>query len=144
MVDGKDSKDWGSVGTITEFNRVMSFPAVKGLALPFGASVQSTISTNERNWLLLSRTVEVTTVDGLRVPTSLQNLVEVSISVPQRTLVMEPQPVVNTFGTGEFPHVLYLPEEWAKNVSRTVTVTNRTATIYNVTLSFKFLQVRAN
>jgi hypothetical protein len=57
---------------------------------------------------------------------------------------MEDQPAINTFGSGEWPHVMYFPEEWTQNVARTVTATDLAGVIATLTLNFKFLQVRTN
>ena len=131
----KDSRNWPKYGIITQFDRTLSFSLANNTPVP------STIPTNNRNWLLLSRAVTAVDLQGNNL--NLANF-NVSISVPTTTFLMEDQPTSNTFGSGEWPHVLYFPEEWTQNVARTVTATNNSGVAANLYLNFKFLQVRTN
>lgn len=138
--DKVKSEDWPKYGIITQFDRKLEFNLVNGEPVP------DTIPTNNRNWLLLSRAATVLDLNGNNL--SLTNF-NVSITVPTTTFLMDDQPVSNTFGSGEWPHVMYFPEEWTQNVPRTVTATNKTGvpgqeTPANLFLNFKFLQVRTN
>lgn len=145
LADPKDSKNWEknckNAGVISQFDRVLSFPGIIS-----GQAVPNVIPTNGRNCLLLARSFRATTISGIFVPNGLFDFFDVRISVPSTTLIMENQPASLTFGEGRWPHVLYLPEEWAKNVSRTVTVTCKAPTdqAYNVFIELKLLQVRSN
>jgi hypothetical protein len=137
----KDSTNWPKYGIITQFDRTLpfSFPATPTSALT--TPIPSTIPTNNRNWLLLSRAATAVDASGNNLNLALFN---VSISVPVTTFLMEDQPAINTFGSGEWPHVMYFPEEWTQNVARTVTATDLAGVIATLTLNFKFLQVRTN
>lgn len=130
-----DSKEWPKFGIIEQFDRSVPF------SLPNNTPVPSVIPTNNRNWLLLSRVA--TAVDSYGNTLNLSNF-NVSISVPTTTFLMEDQPVSNTFGSGEWPHILYFPESWSQNVTRTVTATNNTGIAATLSLGFKFLQLRTN
>lgn len=132
----KDSQNWPKYGIITQFDRALPFALA---AAP--AAVPSVIPTNNRNWLLLSRVATATDSFGNNV--NLANI-NVSITVPTTTFLVDNQPASNTFGSGEWPHILYFPEEWTQNVSRTVTATNLSGQAVTLTLGFKFLQVRTN
>ena len=128
-----DSKEWAKYGVITQFDRNLSFS--------LATDIPSTklIPTNNRNWLLVTRAA-VAAYNGLSVPIEGIN---VSVSTPPKTFTVENQSILNTFGTGQWPHVMYFPEEWSRNVPRTVTAVNNTAaTPIALSLNFKFLQVR--
>lgn len=131
-----DSNDWPKYGIITQFDRHITF----SIAAPVGTvGTPAAIPTNNRNWLLLSRVASA--IDSNGNDLSLQQF-NINIQLPNNTQVMENQPISNVFGSGEWPHVLYFPEEWEQNVSRQVTVTNNSGVAATVTLGFKFLQVR--
>lgn len=130
-----DSKDWPKFGIIEQFDRNVEF------SLPNNTPVPSVIPTNNRNWLLLSRAA--TAVDQFGNSLNL-SLFRTSVSVPVTTFLMEDQPAANVFGSGEWPHVLYFPELWAQNVTRTITGTNNSGVSATLSLSFKFLQLRTN
>lgn len=136
-----DSTDWPKYGIITQFDRRLVFNGALNAGLLAGEIQSQLIPTNNRNWLLVSRAAVARNAQGVIV--GLDNF-NVNITVPTTTLLMEDQPASNTFGTGQWPHVLYFPEEWTQNVPRTVTAQNNSVVAATLTLSFKFLQVRTN
>ncbi len=129
------SEDWSKLGVITQFDRKLDFD------LPDSTPLEAILKTNNRNWLLLQRSATAANAIGAEI--SLIGF-DVSITIPPTTYTMETQPVKNTFGSGEWPHILYYPEEWTQNVARTVTATNRTGATAKLYLGFTFLQVRTN
>ena len=137
-VDTIDSFKWPEHGIITQFDRDASFAFSAGTT-----TLDDIIPTNARNWLLLSRAATaINTAGGAAIPLANFN---VEITVPTKTFLLENQPIINVFGTGTWPHVLFFPEEWSANVARTITVNNNSGiNTALVDLSFKFLQVRTN
>lgn len=127
------SEDWPKVGVIQQFDR-------RAFAnCPDATPVDVDFPTNNRNWILLSRVALALDQNGNEIP--LSNF-DVAISVPPTTFLMELQPASLTFGSGEWPHVLFYPESWTANVLRNITVVNRSGVPAIVALGFKFLQVR--
>lgn len=133
---GDKSSDWPKYGVITQFDRSLVF-ALTALATPVNAFFQ----TNNRNWLLLTRAATVIDGQGNNLNLSLFNL---SLSVPPLAFLIENQPVSLTHGSGEWPHVMYFPEEWTENVARTFSVSNNSGVAATLTLNALFLQVRQN
>lgn len=145
LADYKDQKNWEknckTAGVISQFDRVISFPGIIT-----GQSTPNILPINGRNCLLLARSFRATLTSGEVIGNSLFDYFDVSISVPSTTFIMENQPASLTFGEGRWPHIMYLPEEWDKNVSRTFTVTCNAPNefAYNVFIELKILQVRSN
>lgn len=132
-----DSNKWERVAPITQFDRVLAFAAVAA-----GSASTSSLSfpTNNRNWILLQRQVVV--IDSTSLVPAYQDQIKVAQTVPGGATLMETSPVSLWFGSGERPYYMSIPEEWDANVTRTFTVTNTAAATRDVTLGFKFLQVR--
>lgn len=137
-----ESEDWSKYGVITSFDRAISFvlpatPAAPELPIP----VEGSLLVNNRNWVLLSRAALALDANGNSLPLS---LFDVEMFVPPVSQLIETQPAANVFGSGEWPHVMYFPEEWSENVTRTFAVTNRSGVAATFYMSLKMLQVRQN
>ena len=145
LMAGNGNLEWARWATKWLYTDVIDTDAIDSYNLPFtltnSAPVQLSFETNNRNWLLVSRAAVATNTAGAILG---NQLFSVNITVPTVTFLMEDQPVSNTFGSGQWPHVLYFPEEWTQNVKRTVTATNNSGVSASLYLNFKFLQVRTN
>lgn len=133
------SEEWPKYGIITQFDRHIDIPIGPAVGGVPTVSAQFAIPTNNRNWLLVSRAATVLDTNGNNL--NLSDF-DVTIELPNNTQVIETQPISNVFGSGEWPHVMFFPEEWEANVSRAISIRNRSLFTANVFLSFKFLQVR--
>lgn len=132
----KPSHDWPKYGYIDQFDRSLSFN------LPNATPVQDQFLTNNRNWLLISRSA-VARETSTNVQLDLSNF-QVSLQIPPTTTIIEPQPATLVFGSGELPNYRFYPERWFANVTRTFRLTNNSGTPANVDLSCMFLMVRTN
>lgn len=136
------SETWPKTGLITQFDRALSIPLaasnIVGNRLTTG---QASLQTNNRNWLLLSRSAVVLDENGV-----IQDLnsIAVKCEVPPSTFTIEDQPAGLVFGSGEWPAVLPFPEEWTQNITRTWYATNLRDVPLTLNISLKFLQVRTN
>ena len=137
-LDGAKSTDWPKYGVITQFDRKLQFDFTPGAPLN---TAQLFFPTNNRNWILVQRVATALNQNGQNISL---DLFDVNIQVPPTTFIMETMPASNVFGSGEWPHVMYFPEEWPANVTRTVTATNRSGVTATLYLTFTFLQVRQN
>lgn len=139
--EDEPSKDWSKHGVITQYDMKLGFDFPAGA--PSTAGVDGSFETNNRNWLLLCRSATAVNSNGANLSLSLFTL---SMNVPPKTFLMEEQPVANTFGSGEWPRILYFPEEWSMNVLRSF-VARKDANVVEaatLTLCYTFLQVRTN
>lgn len=136
------STDWPKVGLITQFDRVIEIDlAASDPANNQFVTNEGSLQTNNRNWFLLSRAASAVDSEGNQL--DLNNFL-VKCEVPPSTQTIETQPAGLVFGSGEWPHVMFFPEEWTANVLRTWAVTNLTAFPAKVSLSLKMLMVRTN
>ena len=135
--EDEKSEDWSKHGVITSYDLKLAFD------FPAGANVtqSGSFETNNRNWLLLCRAATAINSNGSNLSLS---LFDVSMNVPPKTFLMEEQPVSNTFGSGEWPHVSYFPEEWSMNVLRSFEANKHASIVEAATLTLccTFLQVR--
>jgi hypothetical protein len=130
------SEEWPKFGIITQFDRHLTFT----IAAPVGtASIPLALPTNNRNWLLLSRAATATDANGNAL--ALRNF-DIRVEGPNNAQFIETQPISNVFGSGDWPHVMYFPEEWEQNVTRNFVITNNSLVAATIVLNLKFLQVR--
>jgi hypothetical protein len=136
------SEEWSKWGIITQFDRVLTFAGVGGLAVgmtPTEVQILD-LQTNNLNWMLVSRVAASVTLG----PIADANIAPINVgcNADPGFQLMDVQPASLVFGNGQWPHIMLMPEEWPTNIFRRWTVTNNAAVNRIVYLGFKFLQVR--